>query len=205
MKQGFAFSENGPRQKRQIPGGCTAIEKRTLVRKNCIFPFNYRGKIFNGCITLNDPDQRLWCSTLVDHNSNHIVGKDAWGHCEQPTCPSDIQGQPVGNTQIIPSETIYDENQNPIQLGARGTFPWLKYGSRMFYSHNCDFKGPLINEVQPVVANQCAVLCEQHTVCTHYTWSPPWGGTCAMKTGGAGFNQDNPIPSANLRCGYKHQ
>ena len=86
-----------------------------------------------------------------------------------------------------------------------GTFPWLKYGSRMFYSHNCDFKGPLINEVQPVVANQCAVLCEQHTVCTHYTWSPPLGGTCAMKTGGAGFNQDNPIPSANLRCGYKHQ
>ena len=38
-------------------GVCTTIEKRTLIRKPCIFPFKYKGRTYNGCITINDPDK----------------------------------------------------------------------------------------------------------------------------------------------------
>jgi hypothetical protein len=42
------------------------------------------------CVT-----QRLWCSTQVDIDGNHVIGRDVWGHCEtsERNCPIDIEGR----------------------------------------------------------------------------------------------------------------
>ena len=41
----------------------------------CSFPFKFKGKLRRGCITVDDPDGRFWCSTKTDDNFNHIGGK----------------------------------------------------------------------------------------------------------------------------------
>ena len=58
----FSDSTALSRHRRQFGGQCFALEKRTSVRKRCIFPFKYQGRIYNGCITKNDPE--LVCNIL---------------------------------------------------------------------------------------------------------------------------------------------
>ena len=41
----------------------------------------------NGCTTEDIPDGRHWCSTQVNANLEHIVGKGNWGYC-RPSCLS---------------------------------------------------------------------------------------------------------------------
>ena len=88
-------------------------------------------------------------------------------------------------------------------MGTDVAIIWLKFGLRTLYAHNCEFKGTTIQESVGVSANQCSRLCESSVPCTNFTWSPPKGGTCALKSGRVSFTQDNPIPSPNFRCGYK--
>ena len=45
----------------------------------CVFPFEWQGKIYTGCTTDSDPDQRRWCSTKVNSTGSHTTGK--WGYC----------------------------------------------------------------------------------------------------------------------------
>ena len=33
-------------------------------KKPCVFPFKYKGKIYNGCITVNDPKAKAWYSIV---------------------------------------------------------------------------------------------------------------------------------------------
>ena len=46
---------------------------------DCMFPFKYAGKEFNECTDINDPDNKLWCSTKVGPNREHLRGN--WGYC----------------------------------------------------------------------------------------------------------------------------
>jgi hypothetical protein len=39
---------------------CYTVEKRDLANKPCVFPFKYKGSVYNGCISRNDPDGRAW-------------------------------------------------------------------------------------------------------------------------------------------------
>jgi subtilisin family serine protease len=55
----------------------------------CQFPFEYKGRVYWSCITLDDPDGSPWCSTKTkyDYRSKeyvHLTGH--WGHCSS-TCP----------------------------------------------------------------------------------------------------------------------
>lgn len=56
--------------------------------RKCLFPFIFREKIYRGCTNDYDPNGRLWCSTLVDENGNHISGQGEWGYCSN-NCPID--------------------------------------------------------------------------------------------------------------------
>ena len=42
--------------------------------------------------------KRLWCSTQVDLDGNHVIGRDVWGHCEtsRGNCQDDIEGTVIG-------------------------------------------------------------------------------------------------------------
>ena len=80
---------------------CITVEKRFLKNKPCVFPFKYKGNIYNGCITHNDPDGRSWCSTEVDLNGYHILGRELWGHCGTD-CPVDLDGVPISSIEDLP-------------------------------------------------------------------------------------------------------
>ena len=52
-----------------------------------MFPFTYKGKIFNKC-TKDDSENGIeWCATKVDDEGN--VVKNAWKDCEQG-CPGTL-------------------------------------------------------------------------------------------------------------------
>jgi len=50
----------------------------------CKLPFIYENELRSGCITDNDPEGKLWCSTLTNATNHHINGN--WGHCVED-CP----------------------------------------------------------------------------------------------------------------------
>jgi len=54
--------------------------------QHCIFPFRHKNITYAGCTEDHDPDGRLWCSTEVDDEGNHLAGKKAWIHCPI-SCP----------------------------------------------------------------------------------------------------------------------
>eukprot|EP00092_Neocalanus_flemingeri_P007506 GFUD01008103.1.p1 GENE.GFUD01008103.1~~GFUD01008103.1.p1 ORF type:complete len:350 (+),score=95.34 GFUD01008103.1:140-1051(+) len=55
--------------------------------QNCVFPFRHKNVTYAGCTDAGDPDGKLWCSTEVNGQGDHMTGKGAWGHC-QGDCPT---------------------------------------------------------------------------------------------------------------------
>lgn len=62
---------------------CSVVEKRSKELKPCKFPFKFDGKTYEKCTLENDPANKLWCSTNVDENGDHIRSGGYWGHCAQ--------------------------------------------------------------------------------------------------------------------------
>ena len=42
---------------------------------NCVFPFKYKGKMYNKCTKVNH--NKLWCSTTADYDKDK-----KWGNCK---------------------------------------------------------------------------------------------------------------------------
>ena len=55
--------------------------------QNCVFPFRHKNVTYAGCTNVGDPDKKLWCSTEVNAQGEHLAGKGAWGHCQRD-CPT---------------------------------------------------------------------------------------------------------------------
>jgi len=72
----------------------------------CIFPFSFRGKIFDECTTFSDPDEKLWCSTKVDENGLHVSAGKYWGHCD------DCRGAAVATTISTTTTTTTTVTEN---------------------------------------------------------------------------------------------
>ena len=62
---------------------CLTISGKDI-NKPCIFPFKIFGREYNGC--LDNEDSTSWCSTKLDTNGNHLIGKGFWGICSK-NCP----------------------------------------------------------------------------------------------------------------------
>ena len=69
----------------------------TYIGRQCVFPFGYQGKTYNGCTIADAPDNKKWCSVQVDENGNHIGGRGLWGHCSGD-CQTDLDGNSGGNS-----------------------------------------------------------------------------------------------------------
>jgi len=67
---------------------CLTTDDGPKRNSQCVFPFSFRGKLYNGCTDINIGEN--WCSTRVDENLQHIDGN--WGLCRN-SCPTDIAGQ----------------------------------------------------------------------------------------------------------------
>ena len=60
---------------------------KTTAGDHCIFPFNYKGVTYTGCIFLFDTSHSTWCATKTWKGN---VRK--WGRCDAATCPMDADG-----------------------------------------------------------------------------------------------------------------
>ena len=62
---------------------CKVKEVASGNMKKCVFPFVYRGRVFNKCTVLDSgPMGTPWCSTKTSSASNmHISNKGLWGLC----------------------------------------------------------------------------------------------------------------------------
>ena len=60
--------------------------KGPSLNESCIFPFTYKGKVYNSCTLDGDSSQGAWCSTSVDEFGNHVGGSH-WGICGR-NCPT---------------------------------------------------------------------------------------------------------------------
>ena len=49
--------------------------------EECVFPFNYKGQVYNGCTRLDHKEKKLWCSTKNKADGSY----ETWGDC-RPSC-----------------------------------------------------------------------------------------------------------------------
>ena len=62
-----------------LEGECITIAGPS-VHVQCIFPFEFNGKVYYDCALDSDG---YWCSTKVDSTGTHIGGQGNWGTCGQ--------------------------------------------------------------------------------------------------------------------------
>eukprot|EP00095_Tigriopus_kingsejongensis_P002459 maker-scaffold1402_size43054-snap-gene-0.7 protein:Tk02459 transcript:maker-scaffold1402_size43054-snap-gene-0.7-mRNA-1 annotation:"hemolymph proteinase 24" len=67
-----------PSNDRDQEGSCIAVTEDNS-EEVCVFPFQYNGKVYNGCTAEGDPEGHPWCSLRTDEDGVHISGN--WGHC----------------------------------------------------------------------------------------------------------------------------
>ena len=66
----------------RLPSRVCALSDENILtslgrKKECTFPFMYRGVLHNQCITLDS--RRPWCPTEID--ATHFFSRDEWGYC----------------------------------------------------------------------------------------------------------------------------
>jgi len=69
----------------------------------CIFPFKFKGKIYNACPPDPEFPSRTWCSTKVDNRGKHVTGQGKYGFCEE-SCPRHKNKKPVN---LIPDSRSF--------------------------------------------------------------------------------------------------
>ena len=77
---------------------CHYTECVTKDNKVCSFPFRYKGRLYDKCISLDS--ESAWCSLKTDINHNHIEGANNIGMCSD-TC--EVQNCPVGFSFMLGS------------------------------------------------------------------------------------------------------
>eukprot|EP00095_Tigriopus_kingsejongensis_P004780 maker-scaffold77_size404793-snap-gene-2.16 protein:Tk04780 transcript:maker-scaffold77_size404793-snap-gene-2.16-mRNA-1 annotation:"serine protease easter precursor" len=61
-------------------------ESGTPTPQACLFPFIYRGLVYNKCTSDYDPEVKPWCSVRLNSEGEHVSGDGGWGHCDITTC-----------------------------------------------------------------------------------------------------------------------
>ena len=140
---------------------CKAIDGPG-VGKPCIFPFTYRGHVYNTC-TADHPydDHFIWCSTKLDGNGEHVSG--TWGICSLG-CPG----------------TEHERKCDTEEQGIQCTFPF----SFMGFSYKGCIKRPWQDKHWCVVKDEmattakrfrrvnCSESCPTENMLTNVTLSP---------------------------------
>jgi hypothetical protein len=67
----------------------TCVTTAVPTRTGCVFPFHYRGRLYNGCTDYDSNGGQQWCATTSDYD---VDGK--WGVCDSSAdaaCPDDTR------------------------------------------------------------------------------------------------------------------
>ena len=77
--------------------------------QSCILPFTYQNVTYNGCITINDPDNLPWCSIQTYPGTDfHISGGGHWAHCDS-NCPLHQNQNNTEEPFLVPRESVVGE------------------------------------------------------------------------------------------------
>ncbi|XP_059096708.1 uncharacterized protein LOC131891201 [Tigriopus californicus] len=83
-------------------GLCQSSQCFTTSGMVCAFPFRFKGRMYDQCITLGSKNGRPWCSTKTDRDHNHIDGMEA-------DCNADcsVNNCPIGYQRLYGTQTCY--------------------------------------------------------------------------------------------------
>ena len=122
------FYDNGNNWKKTKPL-CHYSECVTVDNKLCKFPFIYKGRMYDTCVTLES--ENPWCSLKTDTTHNHIGEEENKGICSDH-CP--VQNCPVGfffllgNCYHISGRVEHDS----VQSVKEAEELCLEHGSRLY-------------------------------------------------------------------------
>ena len=94
-----------PNPDKQLMVLCQFTECQTIDSKVCKFPFRFKGRLYDTCITIDS--EYPWCSLSTDTDNNHIGGEENKGQCSV-SCY--VQNCPVG---------FFFQNGNCFYMSAR--------------------------------------------------------------------------------------
>ena len=72
---------------------------KTVKNEKCVFPFKYKNQLYTGCISLDHPEKKLWCSTKNTAEGTY----ETWDECS-PSCSD--KKDPAKSLQ--PASSNYD-------------------------------------------------------------------------------------------------
>ena len=136
----------------QLRGLCQYKECITTENKPCSFPFKYKGRMYDSCITIDSTEP--WCSLKTDIHRNHIEDTNNRGTC---TSSCNVQNCPVG---------YFKHHKTCLRISARtdhdswisteqADFQCMKEGGRLFQPRDIkSFRSLLISEFEHLQPNQ---------------------------------------------------
>ena len=135
-----------------LRGVCQYKECITTQSKPCSFPFKYKGRMYDSCITIDSIEP--WCSLKTDVNRNHIESVNTKGTCSS-SC--NIQNCPVGffkhdtTCLRISAQTDHDSWISTEQAEEQ----CIKEGARLYQPRDIkSFKSLLLSEFEHLQPNQ---------------------------------------------------
>ena len=140
----------------QLTGVCQYKECITTDNKLCSFPFNYKGRMYDSCITIDSTEP--WCSLKTDIHRNHIEDTNNRGTCSS-SC--NVQNCPVG---------YFKHHKTCLRISARTDHDsWIsteqaeeqcrKEGGRLYQPRDIkSFKSLLISEFEHLQPNRSHFL-----------------------------------------------
>ncbi len=107
---GFPCRIGGQASPYQNFGLCDYTECNTASGDPCVFPFTYKGRLYDTCVTQDSMGTNpgdSWCSTATDEFKNHVLGNEA--SCSTSCRVADC---PVGFWKMYHSDTCYHVSFN---------------------------------------------------------------------------------------------
>lgn len=97
----------------------STIETEESPSRRCVFPFQYRGTVYQRCTSDHSANQKQWCATSVSRDGSVIVGE--WGDCDfqniecrlLPPAPSLQPRPPPDVSSTLPSQDALEEDVSP--------------------------------------------------------------------------------------------
>eukprot|EP00092_Neocalanus_flemingeri_P010643 GFUD01011465.1.p1 GENE.GFUD01011465.1~~GFUD01011465.1.p1 ORF type:complete len:777 (+),score=122.67 GFUD01011465.1:174-2504(+) len=98
----------------------STIETATEPSKRCVFPFQYKGSLYQRCTSDHSTNGEQWCATSVTRDGSVIVGE--WGDCDfaniecrvLPPEPSSRPIPPPDSSVLSPGSLLSPELTGPI-------------------------------------------------------------------------------------------
>ena len=145
-----------------LRGVCQYRECTTNESQICSFPFKYKGRMYDSCITIDSYEP--WCSLKIDLNRNHIESDGARGYCSSVCFVRDC---PVGFYKL--EKTCYKisaKNDHDIWTSAEETEKeCAKVGARLYQPRDFKtFQNFLDMERNHLISNQSASLYRNQTL-----------------------------------------